>query len=154
MIWGVAPADQPRLITQVAGKLPFGVAIEWKKEQRLLQTGKPDLLVTEKEKLRQTGRAAGAAGGYRQERVATDPRKLAIKPLAKNLQEQRTDKLQELIEGCEGVEGVESIGFSPDRHPGFHMRGVVAFVVFHTVEQRDAALADNGVIWALLGTEF
>ena len=63
MIWGVAPADKPRLTTQVADKLPYGVTIEWKREQRLLQTGKPDLLVTEKEKWRQTGRAAGAAGG-------------------------------------------------------------------------------------------
>jgi hypothetical protein len=34
------------------------------------------------------------------------------------------------------------------------MRGVVAFVVFSTVEQRDAALVDNRVAWALLGTEF
>ena len=85
----------------------------------------------------------------------TDPRKLVIKPLAKHLQGQMwADKLQEVIEGCEGVEGVESVGFSPDRHPGFRMRGVVAFVVFQTVEQRDAALVDNRVIWALLGTEF
>ena len=151
----MVPADRPRLTSQVANKLPYGVAIEWKGEQRLLQTGKPDLLVAEKEQWRQTGRAAGAAGGYRQERVDTDPRKLVIKPLAKHLQGQMwADKLQELIEGCEGVEGVESVGFSPDRHPGFRMRGVVAFVVFHTVEQRDAALVDNRVIWALLGTEF
>jgi hypothetical protein len=155
MIWGVAPADRPRLTSQVANKLPYGVGIEWKGEQRLLQTGKPDLLVAEKEQWRQTGRAAGAAGGYRQERVDTDPRKLVIKPLAKHLQGQMwADKLQELIEGCDGVEGVESVGFSPDRHPGFRMRGVVAFVVFSTVEQRDAALVDNRVAWALLGTEF
>ena len=52
------------------------------------------------------------------------------------------------------MEGVESVGFSPDRHPGFRMRGVVAFVVFSTVEQRDAALVDNRVAWALLDTEF
>ena len=49
---------------------------------------------------------------------------------------------------------MESVGFSPDRHPGFRRRGVVAFVVFQTVEQRDAALMDSRVIWALLGTEF
>ena len=152
MIWGVAPADRPRLTSQVAYKLPYGVEIEWKGEQRLLQTGKPDLLVAEKEQWRQSGRAAG---GYRQERVDTDPRKLVIKPLAKHLQGQMwADKLQELIEGCDGVEGVESVGFSPDRHPGFRRRGVVAFVVFSTVEQRDAALVDNRVAWALLGTEF
>jgi hypothetical protein len=78
-----------------------------------------------------------------------------IKPLAKHLQGQMwADKLQELIEGCDGVEGVESVGFSPDRRPGFRRRGVVAFVVFSTVEQRDAALVDNRVAWALLGTEF
>ena len=58
------------------------------------------------------------------------------------------------MEGCEGVEGVESVDFSPDRHPGFRMRGVVAFVVFQTVEQRDAALVDGRVCWALLGTKF
>ena len=52
------------------------------------------------------------------------------------------------------MEGVESVGFSPDRHPGFRRRGVVAFVVFRTVEQRDAALVDQRVCWALLGTEF
>ena len=52
------------------------------------------------------------------------------------------------------MEGVESVGFSPDKHPGFRMRDVVAFVVFHTVEQRDEALVDNVVIWALLVTAF
>ena len=30
MTCGVALADQPRLTTQVAGKLPFGASIEWK----------------------------------------------------------------------------------------------------------------------------
>ena len=43
------------------------------------------------------------------------------------------------------MEGVESIGFSPDRHPGFCRRGVVAFVVFQTVEKRDATLVDQRV---------
>ena len=77
----------------------------------------------------------------------TDPRKLVIKPLAKHLQGQMwADKLQEVVEGREGVEGVESVGFSPDRYPGFHRRGVVAFVVFQTVEQRGAALVDKRVI--------
>ena len=86
--------------------------------------------------------------------VDTDPRKLAIKPLANHLQGQVwADKLQEVVEGREGVEGVESVGASPDRHPGFRRRSVVAFVVFQTVEQRDATLVDNRVIWTLLGTE-
>ena len=49
MFCGMAPVDQPRLTTRVAAKPPFGVAIEWKGEQRLLQTGKPDLPVSEKE---------------------------------------------------------------------------------------------------------
>ena len=53
-LW-VAPADQPSLTTQVAGELPFGVNIEWKGEQRLLQTGKPDLLLSEKEQWQQAG---------------------------------------------------------------------------------------------------
>jgi hypothetical protein len=103
MIWGVAPIDRPRLTTQVANKLPYGLSIEWKKEQRLLQTGKPNLLVTEKEKWRQAGRAAGAAGGasaHRQERVDTDQRKLVIKPLTKHLQwRMLVDKLQKVIGG-------------------------------------------------------
>ena len=55
MIYGVAPAHKPMLAQQVAGKLSFGVSIECKGEQRLLQTGKPDLLVAEKEQCRQTG---------------------------------------------------------------------------------------------------
>ena len=70
MICGVAPTHKPMLAQQVAGKLPFGVYIEWKGEQRLLQTGKPDLLKSEKEQWRQTDRATGAAGGassHRQE---------------------------------------------------------------------------------------
>ena len=52
------------------------------------------------------------------------------------------------------MERVESIGFSPDRHPGFRRRGVVAFVVFKPVEQRDAALVGQRVRWPLLATEF
>ena len=44
---GGAPADKPMLTTQVANKLPYGVNIAWKEGQKLLQTGKPDLLVTE-----------------------------------------------------------------------------------------------------------
>ena len=155
MICGVAPAHKPMLAQQVAGKLPFGVSIEWKGEQRLLQTGKPDLLLSEKEQWKQAGRTAGSASSHRQEGVDTDPRKLMIKPLAKHLQGQLwADKLEEVLEGCEGVGGVESIGFSPDRHRGFRRRDVVAFVVFHTVEQRDAALMDKRVCWALLDTEF
>ena len=63
MICGVAPAHKPMLAQQVAGKLPFGVSIEWKGEQRLLQTGKPDLLKSEKEQWRQASRVAGAVGG-------------------------------------------------------------------------------------------
>ena len=77
------------------------------------------------------------------------------KTLAKHLQGQMwTDKLQEALEGCAGVEGVESVGFSPDRHPGFRRRVVVAFVVLQTAEQRDVALVDQWVCRALLGTEF
>ena len=151
MICGVARADRPRLTTQVTNKLPYGVPIQWKGEQRLPQLGKPNLLVLEKEQWKQTDRVAGATWGvssYRQERLYTDPRKLVIKPLTKHLQGPMwADTLEEVIEGCEGVEveGVESVGFSPDRHPGFRMRDVVAFVVFQTMEQRDAALIDDRV---------
>ena len=56
MICGVAPAHKPKLTTQVSGKLPFGVPIEWKGEQRLLQTGKPDLQVEVREGAMEAGR--------------------------------------------------------------------------------------------------
>ena len=69
MICGVTPADKPRLAQQVAGKLPFGVSIEWEGGQRLLQTGKPDLLLSEKDQWKQAGRAARSASSHRQERV-------------------------------------------------------------------------------------
>jgi hypothetical protein len=58
IICGVAPADKPRSASQVAWKLPFGVSIEWKAERRLLQIGKPDLLLSEKDQWKQAGRAA------------------------------------------------------------------------------------------------
>ena len=88
----------------------------------------------------------------------TDPRKLIIKPLAKHCKEQacsdRMVRQLESWEGVEGVEGVESVGFSPDKHLETTRRGLVAFVVFATVEQRNAALVDEKVCWALMGTEF
>ena len=40
---------------------------------------------------------------------------------------------------------MESVGFSPDRHPEIARRGVVAFVVFDTIEQRNAALVEEKV---------
>ena len=49
---------------------------------------------------------------------------------------------------------MESLGFSPDRHPEITRRGVVAFRVVATVAQRNAALVDEKVCWALMGTEF
>ena len=49
---------------------------------------------------------------------------------------------------------MESVGFSPDRHPEITRRGAVAFVVFATVEQRNAALVEEKVCWALMDNEF
>ena len=49
---------------------------------------------------------------------------------------------------------MESVGFSPDRNPEIIRRGVVGFVVFKTVEQRNAALVDQKVCYALMNTEF
>ena len=86
-----------------------------------------------------------------------NPRKLVIEPLAKHLKGQMwADRLEEVLEGVDGVDGVESVGFSPDRHPGFRNRGVVAFVVFKTVEQRNAILefCSRKVIWGLYNTDF
>ena len=150
MIWGVSPSGMRRQAEQVAGKLPFGVYIEWLGEQRLLQTGKPDLLIAEKG---QWGKAGGATS-ISQMREEENPRKLVIKPLAKHLQGPVWGgKLQEALEGC-GFDGVQSVGFSEDRSPGYRRRGVVAFVVFETPEQRDAVLETDKVIWALFTPDF
>ena len=66
-----------------------------------------------------------------------------IKPLAKHLNcKDRVweDRLAKELESWDGVDVVVSARFSPDRHPEIARRGVVAFVVFETVEQRNAAL--------------
>ena len=71
--------------------------IEWQGEQRLLETGKPALLVTE---TGQWGKSGGATS-YNQVREEEDPRKLIIKPLAKHLQGGMwAGKLQEALEEC------------------------------------------------------
>ena len=151
-VCGVSPPGMGRQTEMVAHKLPYGVHIEWQGEQRLLETGKPDLLVEEKG---QWSRAGGARLEFSQAREDENPRKLVIKPLAKHLKGGMwADKLQKVLEGCEGVDGVESVGFSPDRHPGFRNRSVVAFVVFKTAEQRNAVLEYGKVIWGLYTTDF
>ena len=127
--------------------------IEWNGEQRKLTTGMPDQLVQERLQFSR----AGGGRSVGQMREDENPRKMVIKPLAKHLKGQMwADRLEEVLEQCDGVDGVESVGFSPDRHPGFRNRGVVAFVVFKTVEQRDAALkyARSKVIWGLYDTDF
>ena len=93
----------------------------------------------------QWSRNSGASS-HRKERENTDPRKLIIKPLSKHCKGQAcSEKIIRQLNIWEGVEGVESIGFSPDRNPELARRGVVAFVVFDTVEQRDAALVEEKV---------
>ena len=150
MIWGVSPPGMTRQAEMVAQKLPYGVHIEWLGEQRLLQTGKPDLLIAEKGQWSK----AGGAISISQMREEENPRKLVIKPLAKHLQGPVWGgKVQEALEGC-GFAGVQSVGFSEDRSPGYRRRGVVAFVVFETPEQRDAVLETDKVIWALLTPDF
>ena len=152
-ICGVSPPGMRKQAEQVAGKLVYGVEIEWNGEQRKLSTGMPDQLVQERLQFSR----AGGGRSVGQMREDENPRKMVIKPLAKHLQGQMwADRLEEVLEQCDGVDGVESVGFSPDRHPGFRNRGVVAFVVFKTVEQRDAALkyARSKVIWGLYDTDF
>ena len=84
------------------------------------------------------------------ERENTDPRKLSIKPLSKHSKEQAcSERMIRLLNSWEGVEIVESIGFSPDRNPEIARRGVVGFVVSDTIEQRDEALVEEKVCWAL-----
>ena len=145
MIWGLAP--KPKVVLAHIKSLIWGGNVEWKGEQRLLQTGKTDLLLgsqTEKEKWGKTHNST-----HREERENTDPRKLVIKPLAKHLKGRVwEDRLAQKLESWDGVEGVVSTGFSPDKHPEIARRGVVAFVVFETVEQRNSALEGEKVCYA------
>ena len=149
MIWGLGVKSAPVLKSKIRSLAEGGVYIEWKGEQRLLQTGKTDLLLAEKEEW------VKGVFSHRKEREDTDPRKLVIMPLAKHLKGRVWEnRLVERLESWGGVEGVVSVGFSPDRHPEFARRDVVAFVVFETKEQRNAALVEEAVCYALLDTKF
>ena len=151
MICGMGVKSTLVMKSKIMTLMDGGVYIEWKGEQRLLQTGKTDLLLVEKEKW---SKGSGALS-HRREREDTDHRKLVIKPLAKHCKGQAcSDRMAKQLESWDGVEGVVSIGFSPDKHPEIARRGVVAFVVFETVEQRDAALVNEKVCYALLDIEF
>ena len=86
------------------------------------------------------------------ERELTDHMKLVIKSLAKHCRGQVYG--DRCVERLNSLEGVESVEFSPDKHPSIRGRGVVAFVVFETAEQMNAALVDEKVCHALLDTEF
>ena len=104
----------------------------------MLITGQTDLLRKE-----QNSRDRSRLDNYWQERKDTDPRKMVLKPLDKSCRgEEQGRKLAALLQK-QGVEGVVSVGFSPDKAPTNPNRGVVGFVVFRTVELRDAALDDR-----------
>ena len=79
-----------------------------------------------------------------------------MKPLANHCKGQGySDKLQPMLAGA-GLEGVQStfVGFSPDKYPANPNSGVVGFVVFSSVELRDAAITANRASMALMGTKF
>ena len=132
----------------------FGVTIEWEGEQRVLVTGQGAALA-EAKAAQSVARSATLVAQQRQERSETDPRKLVIYPLAKQLKgEEWEDSLQDRLNESEGVSGVVSVGFAPDKNPGQKSKGVTAFVVFDTVEQRDEAMKGHRVNSALLDTVF
>ena len=148
MITGIADSDTK--VQQMIKRLRGGIKLQWEGEDRLMITGKTDLLRTE-----QNSRSRSKLDKYWEERKQTDPKKMVLKPLGKQCKgEEYSRRLaRKLQEG--GVEGVVSVGFSPDKAPDNPSRGVVGFVVFSTVEQRDAALDDRELpSLALLGSEF
>ena len=148
MITGLADSDTK--IQQMIKRLRGGIKLEWEGQDRLLITGQTDLLKKE-----QNSRDRSRLDNYWQERKDTDPRKMVLKPLGKSCKgEEQGRKLAALLQK-QGVEGVVSVGFSPDKAPTNPNRGVVGFVVFRTVELRDAALDDRELpSYALLGSEF
>lgn len=84
-----------------------------------------------------------------------DPMKLAIESLSKYLKGRVwDDMLTERLESWDGVEGVMPVGFSSDRHHEMTRMDMGAFVMFETVEQRNAAREDEKVRCALLDSEF
>ena len=80
MICGLGPVEKKKAIQHAIKQLREGVYIEWKGEQRLLKTGRTDLLLVEKQ---EWSKKSGASS-HRKEREDTDHRKLVIKPLAKH----------------------------------------------------------------------
>ena len=111
--------------------------------------GKIDLLLVEKEKWGKDSGVSSASytrrrGGHGSQEAGDQASGQA--PQVEGVGEQ---------DGCQAGElgwsvGVVSVGFSPDRQPEFARRGVVAFVVFETVAQRNAALVDEKVCYDVL----
>lgn len=148
MITGLA--DTPEKIQCMIKRLRCGIKLQWQGEDRLMVTGKTDLLRAE-----QNSRSRSRLDRYWDERKETDPRKMVLKPLGKQCKgEECSRRLAKKLQEA-GVEGVVSVGFSPDKAPTNPNRGVVGFVVFSSVEQRDAALDDRELpSYALLRAEF
>ena len=130
MICGLGPVEKKMAIPHAIKQLREGVNIEWKGEQRLLKTGKTDLLLVEKQ---EWSKKSGASS-HRKERENTDHRKLVIRPLSKHCKGQACSDRMIWQLNNEGVVGVEFVGFSPDKNPELARRSVVGFVVFETVE--------------------
>ena len=150
MICGLGPVEKKMAIQHAIKQLRQGVMIEWKSEQRMLKTEEPALLLVEKQ---EWSKKSGAIA-HRKEREDTDGRKLVIRPLAKSCKGLACgDRLMQQLERM-GVEGALTTGFSADRNPELDRKGVVAFVVFETEEQMQAAEQGQRACEALLGTEF
>ena len=80
MICGLGPVEKKKAIQHAIKQLREGVRIEWKGEQRLLRTGKTDLLLVERQEWSKTSGVIA----YMQKREDTTDRELIIKHVAKH----------------------------------------------------------------------
>ena len=95
-------------------KLVYGDSVEWDGVTRLVVTGKADLV--QKQRLQKSARSLAT---HRQERSETNMRKLVLKSLSKECKGQEySDRLQSILAGV-GLSGIQSVGFSPDKYPGW-----------------------------------
>ena len=137
-------------VAQMMKRLRLGIKLEWEGEDRLLVTGKSDLLQQEK-----VLRSRQSLDRHSEERKLTADRKMVLKPLAKHCSGPGFEgRLTKLLTDA-GLEGIVSVGFSPDKFPHDERRGVTGFVVFQTKEQLESACDDDvRASYAVLNTEF
>lgn len=103
MIWGLGAKTAQVMRCAIEKLANTGYSIEWKGEQRMMKTGKSDLLLMEKENW-----SRSPSVPCRKEKELTDHMKLIIKPMAKHFRGQVWgDRLAERLNSWAGVAGVE-----------------------------------------------